>query len=52
MKRKKIVAGNWKMNLNIDESKNLVSQLKEISAANVDIKIAPSLQIYILQIHY
>ena len=30
------------MNMNIDESKNLVSQLKEISAANVDIKIAPS----------
>ena len=42
MKRKKIVAGNWKMNMNIDESKNLVSQLKEISALNVDIKIAPS----------
>ena len=42
MKRKKIVAGNWKMNMNIDESKNLVSQLKKISAVNVDIKIAPS----------
>ena len=42
MKRKKIVAGNWKMNMNLDESKNLVSKLKEISAVNVDVKIAPS----------
>ena len=30
------------MNMNLDESKNLVSKLKEISAVNVDVKIAPS----------
>ena len=42
MKRKKIVAGNWKMNMNLVESKNLISDLKEISAENVDVKIAPS----------
>ena len=30
------------MNMNLVESKNLISELKEISAENVDVKIAPS----------
>ena len=42
MKRKKIVAGNWKMNMNLDESSKLISDLKEISIKIVDVKIAPS----------
>ena len=39
MKRKKIVAGNWKMNMTHDESINLIKELKEISSNYVDIKI-------------
>ena len=42
MSRKKIVAGNWKMNMTIEESGKLINQLKEISKNNVEIKIAPS----------
>ena len=42
MKRKKIVAGNWKMNMTLDESINLINELKQISTNDVDIKIAPS----------
>ena len=42
MSRKKIVAGNWKMNMTIDESNDLISELKEVSENNVEIKIAPS----------
>ena len=42
MKRKKIVAGNWKMNMTLDESVNLINELKQISTNDVDIKIAPS----------
>ena len=42
MKRKKIVAGNWKMNMTHDESVNLIEELKQISTNDVDIKIAPS----------
>tara|TARA_B100001248_G_C27366106_1_gene449096 strand:- start:58 stop:813 length:756 start_codon:yes stop_codon:yes gene_type:complete len=42
MKRKKIVAGNWKMNMTHDESLNLIEELKQISTNDVDIKIAPS----------
>ena len=42
MKRKKIVAGNWKMNMTLDESVNLINALKQISTNDVDIKIAPS----------
>tara|TARA_B100000989_G_scaffold243458_1_gene190485 strand:+ start:33 stop:788 length:756 start_codon:yes stop_codon:yes gene_type:complete len=42
MKRKKIVAGNWKMNMTHDESVNLIQELKQISTNDVDIKIAPS----------
>ena len=42
MKRKKIVAGNWKMNMTHDESVNLIEELKQISTNYVDIKIAPS----------
>jgi len=42
MSRKKIVAGNWKMNMTIDESNDLINELKEVSKNNVEIKIAPS----------
>ena len=42
MSRKKIVAGNWKMNMTIDESNDLINKLKEVSKNNVEIKIAPS----------
>ena len=42
MKRKKIVAGNWKMNMTLDESVNLINELKQISTNDLDIKIAPS----------
>ena len=42
MNRKKIVAGNWKMNMTMDESNNLINELKEVSENNVEIKIAPS----------
>lgn len=42
MNRKKIVAGNWKMNMTHDESVNLIEELKQISTNDVDIKIAPS----------
>ncbi len=42
MSRKKIVAGNWKMNMTIDESNDLINKLKEVSENNVEIKIAPS----------
>ena len=31
MSRKKIVAGNWKMNMTIDESNDLINELKEVS---------------------
>ena len=42
MKRKKIVAGNWKMNLTLDESIELSNSLINIKKPNIDIKIAPS----------
>ena len=42
MSRKKIVAGNWKMNMTQDESINLISELKQITSNDVEIKIAPS----------
>lgn len=42
MNRKKIVAGNWKMNMTHDETVNLIEELKQISTNDVDIKIAPS----------
>ena len=42
MNRNKIVAGNWKMNMTIDESNDLINKLKEVSENNVEIKIAPS----------
>ena len=42
MSRKKIVAGNWKMNMTIDESNEFINELKEESKNNVEIKIAPS----------
>ena len=42
MKRKKIVAGNWKMNMTMDESIKLISELEQISENNIEIKIAPA----------
>ena len=42
MSRKKIVAGNWKMNMTQDESINLISELNQITSNDVEIKIAPS----------
>ena len=42
MNRKKIVAGNWKMNMTIDQSNDLINELKLISENNVEVKIAPS----------
>ena len=42
MNRNKIVAGNWKMNMTIDESNSLINELKQVSENNVEIKIAPS----------
>ena len=42
MKRKKIVAGNWKMNMNMKESNDFVSKLSKVSFDNVDVKLAPS----------
>lgn len=41
--REKIVAGNWKMNKNLSETKALISELKEnLSASGVTVKIAPT----------
>lgn len=42
MKRKKIVAGNWKMNMTMDESMKLIAELELISYNNIEIKIAPA----------
>lgn len=42
MKRKKIVAGNWKMNMTMDESIKLIAELEQISENNIEIKIAPA----------
>lgn len=42
MNRKKIVAGNWKMNMTIDQSNELINKLSLISVNDVEIKIAPS----------
>ena len=42
MKRKKIVAGNWKMNMTLDESIELSNALINIKKPNVDVMIAPS----------
>src|ERR1700748_3326676 len=44
MSRKKIVAGNWKMNKNLFEGKQLVTDILSKSlplSANVDVIIAP-----------
>ena len=42
MKRKKIVVGNWKMNMTMGQSNSLIKELKSISDNDVEIKIAPS----------
>ncbi|MEE2605501.1 MAG: triose-phosphate isomerase, partial [Bacteroidota bacterium] len=42
--RKKIVAGNWKMNADLRESINLIDSIKEIydGSEDVEVCIAPS----------
>jgi len=53
MKRKKIVAGNWKMNMTLDESIELSNALINIKKPNVDVMIAPSFtNIYPLMKHF
>ena len=53
MKRKKIVAGNWKMNMTLDESIELSNALIDIKKPNVDVMIAPSFtNIYPLKKHF
>ena len=53
MKRKKIVAGNWKMNMTLDESIELSNALINIKKPNVDVMIAPSFtNIYTLKKHF
>ena len=42
MDRKKIVAGNWKMNMTHEQSVKLINELKKITNSGVEIKIAPS----------
>tara|TARA_S200000501_G_scaffold162786_1_gene153426 strand:+ start:2013 stop:2768 length:756 start_codon:yes stop_codon:yes gene_type:complete len=50
MKRKKIVAGNWKMNMTLDQSIELSNLLINIKKPNVDIKVAPSFtNLYLLK---
>ena len=53
MKRKKIVAGNWKMNMTLDESIELSNAIINIKKPNVDVMIAPSFtNIYHLKKHF
>lgn len=53
MKRKKIVAGNWKMNMTLDESIELSNALINIKKPNVDVMIAPSFtNIYFLKKYF
>ena len=53
MKRKKIVAGNWNMNMTLDESIELSNALINIKKPNVDVLIAPSFtNIYTLKKHF
>ena len=53
MKRKKIVAGNWKMNMTLNESIELSNALINIKKPNVDVMIAPSFtNIYTLKKHF
>ncbi len=41
--RKKIVAGNWKMNNDLEETKTLISEIKELEiTSNAEVMIAPS----------
>lgn len=40
--RKKIVAGNWKMNLRFDEAKTLFDELQGINKKNVEVILFPS----------
>ena len=43
MSRKKIVAGNWKMNNGLQETKLLINELKtEVNHCECDVMIAPS----------
>ena len=53
MKRKKIVAGNWKMNMTLDDSIELSNALININKSNVDVMIAPSFtNLYPLKKHF
>ena len=53
MKRRKIVAGNWKMNMTLVESIELSNALINIKKPNVDVMIAPSFtNIYPLKKHF
>ncbi len=53
MKRRKIVAGNWKMNMTLVESIELSNALINIKKPNVDVMIAPSFtNIYHLKKHF
>ena len=53
MKRKKIVAGNWKMNMTLDESIELSNALININKPNVNVMIAPSFtNLYLLKKHF
>ena len=41
--RKNIVAGNWKMNNDLEETKSLISELKEVDkTSNTEVMIAPT----------
>ncbi len=41
--RKKIVAGNWKMNLGLDETQNLITEFKKINkTSDAEVIIAPA----------
>ncbi len=44
MKRRPLIAGNWKMHLNISQAKELAEQIKQsaLKAANCDVMLAPS----------
>lgn len=39
--RKRIVAGNWKMNLNVQEARMFFDQLFGLSESNIDVIVAP-----------
>jgi triosephosphate isomerase len=42
LKKRKLIAGNWKMNLTFQESLDLVSKINECQFNNIDVKVAPA----------